>query len=723
MAKRKKTKSQSARQKSAVAKPPEHAPRAAKAAVEPRRPLSAAQIEWLFVGVFWLISTIVIWRLAVGHVSPRRFQDESLWSSVAESLAKGDWLLWRSEPSGVKSPLYPLSIAPAYLFSDATKTAYHTIHMLNAAMMCAVVFPVYYVTRKYGTQLQAAVSSLLALSIPAMNYAGIVGTESLAYPIATFAGLAIAMVAASPGRRSWIIAGVALTLAVLTRTQFVVLIPCLPLAVLLAGLMRAPEERRDYFRAQATGLKIAGVIAVSGMLVTLIAPSLIVGVYREAVDAGAPGVGDLWFWLRGFVAGAFIVCGIIPAIAAIAMALGRGNRRDPAIGGLLATTFVISLALVFETSWFSANSEFSWENGFIFYERYIIYIAPLFFVLFALSWQRMSTRNVFVATAVVAVGLSGFDEKFVLWGLSYDSFGLTLIGSLVHSSPGLGDQIGIYLAILGVALGAILAATTVENRRVAQTAAASALAITFFGLIWGQAKSWHIVRRDSPAVHKSVPKPVDWIDRNGGGDVGLVVTSGDSPHDYFTTEFWNKSVSRIFTVDKEPFKSPFVSSAHCDIDWESDGTLVSKTCQPLPDSFYYRDREIGAHLKNPVEEFADNAGRRLLIGTAPVQIASILSGRNIASGEVKGELDLRTFFDEPVAVQMKVTAKSIDGYAVIGARRIELPTGRAVTVGFEVPPGERITALRFVDESGRPMTVVVPEVVGTDRNEAVFDLR
>ncbi|MGB0889917.1 MAG: hypothetical protein ACPGWS_06495, partial [Solirubrobacterales bacterium] len=49
---------------------------------------------WIVFGI-WAVATCVVYLLAVGHVSPRRYQDEFLFWALAKNFAAGDGLVWR----------------------------------------------------------------------------------------------------------------------------------------------------------------------------------------------------------------------------------------------------------------------------------------------------------------------------------------------------------------------------------------------------------------------------------------------------------------------------------------------------------------------------------------------------------------------------------------------------------------------------------------------------
>ncbi len=687
-------------------------PEVGGAEADSRLPVSRpSRLETLLVLVFWAVVTVIVWRLAVGHVSPRRFQDEFLWSSVAESIARGEWLSWRGTGLGIKSPLYPLLVAPAYLLGGSTETVYHSIHLINAAMMSAVIFPVYFVGRRYLEPTLAFTAALFAVAAPGMNYAGIIGTEALAYPAAAFACLAIALVAAVPSGRRWALAGTAIALAILTRTQFVVFVPILLGAVLLSGWMRGPDGRRAYFAEQRVALLAIGALLAVGTLFALVAPGAAVGLYKEALEGNLPQFDELWFWLRAFTADVFVVGGIIPVIAAIAMAFQRENRRHPMIGALLATALVASAGFVAEVAWFSANNEFDWRARHIFYERYMFYLGPLFFVIFMTCWRRIRPLHVIWAMSIAALTMwAGLHSDLVLVPFSYDAFGLTLAGWVLDSHPDLAGSLGLLAAALTLLMGWVLVAASVDNRSVARFGAAGALLLAFTFLLWNQAKTWEYARLYSPIAFQGVPKPVDWIDRKTDRDVGMIVTSTDAPEMYFSSEFWNRRITRAFATDKPPISSPVMYSPRCEFDWAADGTILGTGCDAVPRAFYVRSNTVAVHLQDPALEYEKSPDQRLLIARPPVRLLSMLAGRDVTTGVAKGEVKLWTFADRGGVVRMRVRSLEGAGKVRVGRRTFALPRRGSAEIEFPVGKGEQVTTVRFVDRLALAIEVEIGEV-------------
>src|SRR4029077_1567671 len=104
---------------------------------------------------------------------------------------------------------------------------------------------------------------------------------------------------------------------------------------------------------------------------------------------------------------------IVPVIATLAMFGRAENRRDPLIGALLALAVVASLLFIAQVSWFSATNPYDWRARHIFYERYMFYLGPIFFVGFIASWNRVSWTSALVSTASAPAIMSGLQTDAV----------------------------------------------------------------------------------------------------------------------------------------------------------------------------------------------------------------------------------------------------------------------------------------------------------------------
>lgn len=675
---------------------------------------------WLLVGLWAVVSLVIFW-LSTGHESPRRYQDEFLYWGVAKAFAAGDGLTWRGVDIGVFYPLYPVLLAPAFWLGDSVAERYTLIHLINSLMMVGVVFPAYFFARMFMDRRRAFLAALFAIAVPAMNYAGIIGTESLGYPAAAAAFGAIVLAVAIPRPRNWLLALAAIFIAVLTRTQFVVFMPIYLGALVIAGLMRGPGQRKQYFRAQLPVLATTAALLLIAVVVLLVRGKDAVGLYKGVFEGVSPT--DVWYWIKAFTADVFILAGIIPVIATLAMGFDRENRRDPLVGALLATALVGSVAFIAEITYFSAINEFSWRDRNIFYERYMFYLGPLFFTGLLVAWRRVSFGSALIASLIGCVILSGFPRDAVLVPFSYDSFGLTLVGWFMNEyssgAAGLNEEasvmrhIGTYIAAAGVLMSVIYVASTLPFRRVARYAGFAAVLVAFGVLFAGQAQTWYYARLFSHDAFRGYPKPADFIDKAIDKPVGMIVTSNDAPEVYFAAEFWNQRVVRAFATDTEPIKTPIMYSPRCEFDWDRTGLILGTGCDIVPSAYYMRSPSVSMHLRDEylrVHPTPAQVDITLMAGREPARLFSIVWNRNVFNGTVQGAMSAETFLKRPGEMRLTIAATKRTTRITIGGRTTTIAPRRTARVTGSIPASDTKTVIEAKSLAGIPQTIQVDDV-------------
>lgn len=676
--------------------------------------LKSRRLElWIVFGI-WALATAVIYSLSVGHVSPRRYQDEFLFWELAQSFAAGDGVTWRGVDLNLRSWLYPVLLAPAFWFTDSIPSAYTGVHLINSMMMVGTIFPAFLMARLFLGQWQATLAAVIAISVSAMNYAGIIGTENLAYLTCTaaFGGMLLALV--RPRKRNWALALATVLVAMLTRTQFVILLPILLASLVMVAVMRAPGSRKAYLREQKGLLIGLGSLFVLGGLWFLIQGRGAVGLYGGVFD-GVPITFDaMIFWTKAFAADIYLLAAIIPVIATLAIFGHAENRRDPLVGALLALTLVASVVFLLQVAGFSATNPYDWRGRHIFYERYMFYLGPLFFTGLLVAWRRVSVGSAVISVAVATLIVSGFQTDAVLVPFSYDSFGLTLVGRHMKLNPGAVDSIGMLLARVTLAVGVVYVLSTIGKVSVARVFHWLGVAITLAFLIATQAQTWHYARLYSGQAFSAVPKPANFIDKNTDQEVGLIVTSTDSPEMYFTTEFWNDRVTRLFVTDEEPIRSPIMYSPTCQFDWNAQGEVLGTGCDVVPNAWFIRSDTVAMHFKDEVKRVNPSneaPGLTLMVAEPPPRLLSIASGRDVRNGVVQGAMSVKTFLSRAGEIRVKLSPSTAAHFVQIQDEapvRVRADGSRYVVA--PVPADETDTRISLKTTSGLPDNVAVEEI-------------
>ncbi|MBI2692216.1 MAG: glycosyltransferase family 39 protein [Solirubrobacterales bacterium] len=630
---------------------------------------------WIITGI-WAILTVIIYLLATGHESPRRYQDEFLFWALAKNWAGGDGLTWRGTGLQMRSALYPILLAPAFWFANSVPGQYTGVHLISSMMIVATIFPAYLMGRLYMDRWRALVVALLVVSVPAMNYAGVIGTENLGYLLFTAACGGILLSLARPRPRNTLLAFALVLAAMLSRTQFIVLLPIFTGTLLMAAVMGPPGNRVDYLKERRSVWTTLVALAALGGLFILVQGKGAFGLYGGVFEGIPLEFSALWFWVKAFTADVYLLSAIVPVIATLAMFGRAENRRDPLIGALLALAVIASIVFIAQISWFSATNPYQWRARHIFYERYMFYLGPIFFLGFLASWKRVSWTSALVSVAVATAIISGFQTDAVLVPFSYDSFGLTTIASWMANNPASAPKIGMLLARLTFLLGVVYVLSTIDHKLVRKILYCVLVAVTFVWLIQAQAKTWQDARKYSAQAFELVPKPANFIDQNTDEEVGMIITSTDDPLSYFTTEFWNNRVVRAFATDAKPIVSPIMYSPKCKFDWTRTGEILGTGCDLVPNAWYLRSDTVAMHLKDETKRVNPSPAwptMTLMVGGAPPRMLSLIDGRNVRSGIVSGALNTRTFLDKPGKLRFKI--RGSESTAVL-----RTPSGKSVVV-------------------------------------------
>lgn len=667
---------------------------------------------WIITGI-WAVLSLVIYLLATGHESPRRYQDEFLFWALAKNFAGGEGLTWRGVGLDMKSWLYPVLVAPAFWFADTVPGQYTGVHLLNSLMMSATIFPAYLLGRLYLDRWRALLVALLVVSVPAMNYAGIIGTENLGYLIFTAACGAMLLALGKPRTRNTLLAFGMIVLSVLARTQFVVLLPVFLGTLHLAAALYEPGKRAQYLKDRRGIWGTLLALMALGGLALLIQGKAAVGLYQGVFDGVPLTFSAMWFWVKAFAADVYLLTAIVPVIATFAMFGRAENRRDPLIGALLALAVVASVLFVLQISWFSATNPYDWRSRNIFYERYMFYLGPIFFAGLLVAWKRVGWTAALVSTAIATAIVSGFQTDAVLVPFSYDSFGLSLVGRQMQLSPEIAPKIGMMLARLTFLLGALYVLSCVPNKILQRVLYGGLVLFTFVALIASQAQTWHYARTFSTQAFDQFPKPANFIDKNTDQPVGMIITSTDDPLSYFTTEFWNNSIVRAFATDKAPITSPIMYSPKCEFDWSKKGEILGTGCDLVPSAWYLRSDNVVMHLKDETERVHPSGAwptLTLMVGKPPARILSLVDGRAVRTGVVNGAINIRSFLDKPGELRVKTRgAGQTKILETDGAADVVQPKAKS-TLTIDLPADEKLTTVTVKSMTGIQDSIVVTDL-------------
>ena len=432
-------------------------------------------------------------------------------------------------------------------------TAYEAIKTVQAFVMAAAVFPAFLLARRVLSPGWAYFAAVATIAGPALSYAPILVEEPWAYPAATLAFWLLVRAVDRPARWPIALAVGSCLLAVLVRSQLVALFGALGFGLVALGWRTTPMRRwrATWSRWDWVGAVVLGVGAVVAVVAFL-------GHHSTEWST----VTTLWkgrmVEYGSWAGGAFAIgIGVVPAIALLAALAVPGAERDrPGVRAFV----IVSGGAVVSFGWYAAvkGAYLSTNFSSLIVERNLVYLAPLAFVATAYLLERGAAPiwSVVVAGAAV-LGL-------VVWvpierGLDsfpyYEAHGLAILALANREwAWPLGRIETAVEVVTVVGTVVVLLVGTRLRTRLSGIAAPVAIGTAVALLVWNVTAEVYasIGEHDfSARVERNIPKPNDWVDRAAGS--GSVTMLGqhmsDNPLGVSSTEFWNRSIAKVWSVD------------------------------------------------------------------------------------------------------------------------------------------------------------------------------
>jgi hypothetical protein len=665
-----------------------------KAPKAPEALRAVPPVAWL-VALF-LTSALVYAIIGTQHVLQDLVPDELQYVKLSQNFARGAGLTFRGVGVGYP-PLLPVLISWVWQFGSAVE-GWQIAKVLGAVLASTVVFPVWLIGRQLVGPRLALVPAALSVTGAWMGMTALIVSENVAYPLAV-ASLACTVMAVRDTRARWVLASVAFAVpAVLARTQLAVLPVILVLALIL-DLARQPR-----------GARLARVQARPRWLWALLVAGVVVGLIVYAADQSLTGYPLLSYpvtFAQALGAGgrqaisAIYMVAFVPVIAAAALMARGANWRDDAVGPVLVTlTAAIVVLLPVLGIYEAAVSHHP-------VDRYVIYLAPLFFLALVLAPGRIGMRSAVAVAAgvvVVAVWTPLTSDQLQVPGLLGTQKRLDALG-LTH-----GDLRFVAVALLVAGAGAV--ALTWRSRGRGLAAAIALVAAVMVTQSWtSQALEINLLRAARSNV---APHPLDWVDRHVHGTVGelnLALPQTLILRNVYT-DFYNKQVDRMYAA---------VPSYHgCPISIAGDGTLVQgggPTCAPWPRYLVVqRTRVIPTFAGQQVLATQPFQGTLVQIPPGPPHLVGVVQP-DCQGAFCLGVLGITTFLRAPGTIAITFgAAPGPHTVAVAGGPRWTLPGGRATTLRLSLRVGSTklVMPVSWTSAQGAPaLSSVVLESGGT----------
>jgi hypothetical protein len=459
--------------------------------------------------------------------------DELLYERLAISVTRGHSPLPRIHGHLVPSidQLYPLLIAP--LFGDRlVPGSLHAAHFLNAFVISSACIPAYLLARRVTGRGPAAwFVAVATLCIPWLVLSGFLLTEVAAYPAFLWAAYGLQVAADAPSPRHDALALLGIAVALLARTQFVVLLLVFPVVLLVLEGRSAPARHR------ALAWTYAALAAGTAVLLATGHTASALGTYGSTIRGNLL-PSDSGRSFAEHVAVTALGLGVLPFVVGVAWLLANALRRNAF--AVLGTTTVLALTL--EVTIFDLRF-----GGGIVRDRYLFYAAPLVLVGCACAlaqrrWPRWSlvAPVLLVGTGFAVAKLPRYDK------LNVDTPVSVLDNVLVRSSHSLA---GARAFLVGATI--LLAACFLLKRQLG----IAVVALTLLAVPAEAAYAWVRLFRAPGTAGRPLTHPdaqrFTWLDRAAGPRAEVTLVPYPTiPGDYWASvgswwdlEFWNVSAS------------------------------------------------------------------------------------------------------------------------------------------------------------------------------------
>lgn len=563
--------------------------------------------------VYFGLAALYAWQ-ASRHPVPTIYSDEIELAWLSRSIAETGEAARRGDPYGLAT-LVAYFLAPVWWVGSAA-TGYATAKLLLVLAMTATVFPAYALARLVVPPWYALAAATGAVVVPALAYSPILVEEPLAYPLATLALWLIARVYVAP---TWSRAGLAVlacTAAMLTRTQLSILFSLLVLGLLWLCWQseRSLRWRSSWSSWDWVGFVTLGVGAAVGASALL---GHLSKTWRDTTSTFPERIVEHAAWASGALA---IGIGVLPLIAGVAaLARPRTEAGDPKTRAFVVTSAFALVVFVGYAGLKGAGISITFSTLVV--ERNLIYLYPILSAATALALARGVGRGWAIAGATIFTLYVVTEVPLRLENYPYyEAHGLSMPAFLNREWGWPEGRIETTLLVACFVSVAILVALRYLPRGSrAFAAVASTAAVAVFA--WSLTTEVYAAEGErllATQIAENLPVPYDWVDRatGGGSTVVLGQQMSDDPTGVYLTEFFNRSVVKVWSTDGTApgpgaILTPDLASA--------DGTLT-----PSPETEYAITLN-GVELQAPV---VTRVGPYVLydVDRKPLKLASGIAG-------------------------------------------------------------------------------------------------
>jgi hypothetical protein len=504
-----------------------------------------------------VVLAVLCWQVSDWAV----MTDELLYERLALSFVDGAFLpTLHGQHVDVYAVLYPFLLMPVFALVDLPD-AVRFVHGLNGVLFASAAIPTWLLARELALpRLSAVASAFFAIALPWTVIAGFVMTESVAYPAALWALLAIQRAIVAPSPRRDVVALAAILVATLARPQLAVL------GLVLVAAAAVHEVRFGRWRAHAVAFGVAALAA----LVVLLGGGGLLGSYAPAVEGDVLSL-DAFRSALVHVNVTAVALGIVPLLLGGGWAIAVLVRPTPDDKRSAFAGLVVAAVTVLAVE--SGSVVVRFGLGLDVKDRYLFYVAPLLFLATACALEdprpRVAGLLGLTALFVLTVGLEDFEPVF---GVNVDSPASSTHEALTRFGNDAGLKPADLLAIVGGLLGVALffALRRLPRRPLAVTVLAALVVFVVVETVY----TWNrMLESSGPSGRRladAQARQLSWIDAAiEDGSVAMFAFSVGqewfpSASAWWDVEFWNARVDRAFrlggyiTYTPDTFPSPNV---------------------------------------------------------------------------------------------------------------------------------------------------------------------
>jgi hypothetical protein len=519
------------------------------------------------VAVLILVAAVARILMNRHVLAPWAMEDELQYSDLAKSFAADGRYLFRDQPRNVLS-IYPALISPAW-FAASMKTTYALAKSFNVALMTLAAVPLWFWARRLVSPVYSVLVVALFLAIPSFVYTGEILTENAYLPAVVLALFTLALALERPTVWRQLLALVLAALAVAVRVQGIVFALIIPTAIVLkvAFDLRAarPAARRSVLRDAARrwslsigALALAAVLYVAYKVVQGASLYSGFGIYSGIAQSNYS-VREASRWVVYHFGELAFSVGVLPFSALIlltGLAFLRGGLAGAAERAFVAAATAGVFWTVVEAGVFASDFAFRIE------ERYMFNVVPVLLLALVVWLDRGLPRPPALTAAAALVPaallLSVPYTGFFTVALYNDTFGLIPLWRLTGRLGNVAET-EVFVGLGMLLAGLLFASLPRRFAIVAIPVSILAFFIASTNSVFGTVEFLSAATRHAGGLSGDPSWIDDTIGKNARAEF-LYTSEISDPHTLWQSEFWNRSVHRVFGVTSQDPSIPDVTA-------------------------------------------------------------------------------------------------------------------------------------------------------------------